>query len=92
MSIFPDFTVMIEGDGDIVTIKGQRNKPNSDSLGVPPAENKEHVLEECGWGKFYRQIILPTEVDASKTEANMKEGVLSMLHLCTLNGKITRST
>lgn len=74
-----DFTVMIEGDGDIVTIKGQRNKPSSDLLGVTSAENKEHVLEECGWGKFYRQIILPTEVDASKTEARMKEGVLMLL-------------
>jgi len=74
-----DFTVMIEGDGDIVTIKGQRNKPNGDSFQNPAAENKEHVLEECSWGKFYRQIILPAEVDAAKTEAKMREGVLMLL-------------
>lgn len=73
-----DFTVMIEGDGDIVTIKGQRTKPNANSLGGA-AENREHVLEECSWGKFYRQIILPAEVDASKTDAKMKDGVLMLL-------------
>jgi HSP20 family molecular chaperone IbpA len=74
-----DFSVMIEGDGDIVTIKGQRTKPNGDVMPVPGADTKEHILEECSWGKFYRQIILPAEVDAAKTEAKMREGVLVLL-------------
>jgi len=74
-----DFTVTIEGDGDIVTIKGQRNKPGPDAFHNTSTEGAEHVLEECGWGKFYRQIILPAEVDAAKTEAKMKEGVLMLL-------------
>ena len=72
-----DFSVMIEGDGDIVTIRGERRKPEADPAHA--AESKEHVLEECSWGKFYRQIILPAEVDASKTKATMKEGVLMLL-------------
>jgi HSP20 family molecular chaperone IbpA len=77
-----DFGVTIEGDGDIVVIKGQRNRPNGDSFDGPQDgkehETKEHLLEECSWGKFYRQIILPAEVDATKTEAKMREGVLML--------------
>lgn len=75
-----DYSVLIEGDGDVVTIKGQRNKPNGDHFSHPGAENKEKIIEECSWGQFYRQIILPAEVDAAKTEAKMREGVL-MLYL-----------
>ena len=74
-----DYGVTIEGDGDIVTIKGERKRPSGDSFQSPEAEGKEHVLEECSWGKFYRQIILPAEVDATKTEAKMREGVLMLL-------------
>ncbi|HVZ24341.1 MAG TPA: Hsp20/alpha crystallin family protein, partial [Vicinamibacterales bacterium] len=74
-----DYSVMIEGDGDVVTIKGQRNKPNGDHFDHPGIEDKEQVLSECSWGKFYRQIILPAAVDATKTQAKMREGVLMLL-------------
>ena len=74
-----DFGVTIDGDGDVVTIKGQRTRPNGDLMPIPGSEEKEHILEECSWGKFYRQIILPAEVDAAKTEAKMREGVLVLL-------------
>jgi HSP20 family molecular chaperone IbpA len=76
-----DFGVTIEGDGDVVVIKGQRNRPNGDYFQGPAGSEgheKEHLLEECSWGKFYRQIILPAEVDATKTEAKMREGVLML--------------
>lgn len=75
------YAVQIEGDGDVVTIKGERTRPELAHFesGVKD-ERMEQVLAECSWGKFYRQIILPAEVDAAKTEAVMKEGVL-MLHL-----------
>jgi HSP20 family molecular chaperone IbpA len=74
-----DYGVHIEGDGDIVTIKGQRTRPNGEYFQYPGTETKEHILEECSWGKFYRQIILPAEVDAAKTQAKMREGVLMLL-------------
>jgi HSP20 family molecular chaperone IbpA len=77
-----DYGVTIEGDGDIVVIKGQRTRPNGDyfqaSADGKEHEGKENLLEECSWGKFYRQIILPAEVDAAKTEAKMREGVLML--------------
>lgn len=75
-----DFNVLIEGDGDIVTIKGQRQRPKDEHFQNPVPDGKEKILEECSWGQFYRQIILPAEVDATKTEAVMREGTL-MLHL-----------
>ena len=74
-----DYSVTIEGDGDIITIKGERKRPGVELFGDPAADGKEHVLEECLWGKFYRQIILPAEIDAEKTQAKMREGVLMLL-------------
>ncbi len=74
-----DYGVTIEGDDDIVTIKGQRTRPNGEFFQHKVEEEKEKILEECMWGKFYRQIILPAAVDASKTEAKMKEGVLMLM-------------
>lgn len=74
-----EYSVTIEGDGDIITIKGERTRPGLDLFGDPAAQAKEHLLEECMWGKFYRQIILPAEVDAEKTQAKMREGVLMLL-------------
>lgn len=78
-----DYGVTIEGDGDVVVIKGQRNRPSGDYFehALPGSEEhdaKEHLLEECSWGKFYRQIILPAEIDPEKTEAKMREGVLML--------------
>ncbi len=74
-----DFGVTIEGDGDIVTIKGERKRPEGEHFQLPTAEGREKILEECSWGNFYRQIILPSEVDSDRTEAVMKEGVLMLL-------------
>lgn len=73
-----DFGVHIEGDGDVVTIKGQRIRPEGETFEDPGGEEREKVLEECAWGKFYRQIILPAEIDSKKTEAKMRDGVLML--------------
>jgi HSP20 family molecular chaperone IbpA len=40
----------------------------------------EFSFEECAWGQFFRQIILPQEVDPSSASAKVKDGVL-VLHL-----------
>lgn len=74
-----DLDVLIEGDNDVVTIKGQRVRPTGDHFQSFAVDGKEKILEECSWGKFYRQIILPAEVDPAKTEAVMHEGVLMLL-------------
>jgi len=58
-------------EDDQVLIKGNREKP---------AEEDEinYFYQECYWGLFSRQIILPEETDPSRAEAAMKEGVLTI--------------
>lgn len=89
-----DLDVSIEGDNDVITIQGTSRRPEdlipgthegavAITQGVRPATHEEHdgfTLEECAWGKFFRQIILPQEVDATIAQAKVKDGVL-VLHL-----------
>ncbi len=58
-------------ESDIVTIKGRRE--NSSSL-----SEKNYFIQECYWGVFSREIILPVEVDPNRVEATMKEGILTI--------------
>jgi len=63
-----DLDVLIEDE--VITIKG--NRPN------PVQEDGDYFIEECYWGNFSRKIILPVEVDSSRADAAMKEGVLTI--------------
>ena len=89
-----DLDVSIEGDNDVITISGASHRPEdlimskaegavAITQGVQHAATEEHegfTLEECAWGKFFRQIILPQEVDAQAAQAKVKDGEL-VLHL-----------
>ncbi|OGZ04823.1 MAG: hypothetical protein A2845_05015 [Candidatus Lloydbacteria bacterium RIFCSPHIGHO2_01_FULL_49_22] len=88
-----DIDVSIEGDNDVITIQGTSRRPEDlmphmgeGSLPINQgvqSKDEEHdgfTLEECAWGKFFRQIILPQEVDAAAAQAKVKDGVL-VLHL-----------
>ncbi|GAH21149.1 unnamed protein product, partial [marine sediment metagenome] len=37
-----------------------------------------YFAQECYWGPFSREVILPVEVDPSRVEAAMKEGILTI--------------
>lgn len=74
------YDVVVQGDDDAVVITGQRMRPEGEQFKIFSIEGKEKVLEECSWGKFYRQIILPAQVDPEQTQAVMSESVL-MLYL-----------
>jgi len=63
-----DLDISIEGD--VVTIKGRREKPSE--------EKGDYFFQECYWGQFGRQIILPVEVDPNRIEADLKEGILTI--------------
>jgi len=41
-----------------------------------PEETKEYLIQECYWGPFSREIILPGNVDPSHVSAQFKDGVL----------------
>ena len=84
--------VSIEGDNDVITIQGSSIRPMDLSPIKQESEaeliikqgrvvgREDFTLEECNWGKFFRQIILPQEVDAAAAQAKVKDGVL-VLHL-----------
>lgn len=55
---------------DILTIKGSREKQL--------AEKGDYFVQECFWGFFSREIILPVETDPSRIKAEMKNGVLTI--------------
>lgn len=61
----------IDIEDDMVTIRGERQRQAEEKKG-------KYYYQECYWGSFARQIILPEEVDGSKAEAAMKDGVLTL--------------
>ena len=61
-----DLDIAIEND--IVTITGERKNPTE-------GEEKNYFTQECYWGPFSRQVILPEEVDANRAEAEIKDGI-----------------
>jgi HSP20 family molecular chaperone IbpA len=62
-----DLEITIENG--MVQIKGSRQK-------VETVEKNNYFIQECHWGSFSRQFVLPVEVDASRSEASLKDGIL----------------
>lgn len=61
----------ISVENDVLTIRGKRESETKE-------EGKNYFYQECYWGAFSRQIILPEEVDPNKINASMKNGVLTI--------------
>ncbi len=61
----------IEITKDMVTIRGQRQKDEE-------ITQENYYYQECYWGAFSRSVILPTDVDADKAEATLKNGILTL--------------
>jgi HSP20 family molecular chaperone IbpA len=71
--------ISIEGDNDVVTIQGEYKRPEYlHQVETEKKEEGEFSLEECSWGQFFRQIILPQEIEAEAADAKVKDGVLVM--------------
>ena len=58
-------------ENDVLIIRGERENPNKD-------KDKRYFLKECYWGPFSKEIILPREIDTSKIDAKVKEGILTV--------------
>lgn len=56
---------------DMVTIRGKRNRDED----VP---QDRYFYQECYWGPFSRTVILPADIAADKTEATIKNGILTI--------------
>lgn len=58
-------------NNDLLTIRGKREMTEE-------IKNEDYLYRECYWGSFSRSIILPVEVEASKIEACLENGVLTV--------------
>lgn len=56
---------------EAVSIKGKRERTHKVS-------NDGFFYQECFWGSFSRSVVLPEEVNASKSSATFKNGVLTI--------------
>jgi HSP20 family protein len=56
---------------DLLTIKGSRSIKEE-------VKEEDYLYRECYWGSFSRSIILPTEVDNKRVEAELEGGVLTI--------------
>jgi HSP20 family molecular chaperone IbpA len=70
--------VSISGENDVISIQGSALRPEGLMYDAKRAHNGEFTLEECHWGDFYRQIILPDQIDPERAEAKTKDGVLAL--------------
>lgn len=58
-------------NNDMVTIKGKREDEKE-------VKEDNYFYQECYWGGFSRSIILPVEVKAEESKAQLKNGVLTI--------------
>ncbi len=65
--------VVIELDGNVLTIKGERKR----KIETEDEDNKMHVIEQS-YGSFYRSFTLPDNVDAEQIDAKNKNGILTI--------------
>ena len=56
---------------DMITIKGRRENDER----IP---DDDFYFQELYWGPFSRSVILPTEVEADKVRASLKNGILTV--------------
>ena len=56
---------------DMITIKGRRQKDEE-------VKEEDYYYQECYWGPFSRSVILPVDVEVEKTDASMKNGILTI--------------
>jgi HSP20 family molecular chaperone IbpA len=72
-----DLDISIENENDVVTIQGRREMPDFELAETKKTEEEKKFLrQECQWGQFYRQIILPQEINVADVEAKFKKGIL----------------
>jgi HSP20 family protein len=56
---------------DMLTVRGARKEMREERGGA-------YLVRECHWGSFSRSVILPSEVDADRISAELKNGVLTV--------------
>ena len=57
---------------DMLTIKGARRKEEA-------VTQDDHFYQECYWGNFSRSVIIPVDIDSEGIEADLKDGILTVI-------------
>lgn len=57
---------------DMVTVKGSRKKEENISA-------EDYFYQECYWGNFTRSVIVPVDIDSEHIEADLKDGILTIV-------------
>ncbi len=57
---------------DMVTIKGARKKEET-------VVQDDYFYQECYWGNFSRSVIVPVDIDSEHIEADLKDGILTII-------------
>ncbi len=57
---------------DMLTIKGARKKEES-------VNQDDYFYQECYWGNFSRSVIIPVDIDSEGIEADLKDGILTVI-------------
>jgi len=58
-------------NNDMVTIKGERKNEEV-------VHDENYYYQECYWGNFSRSVVLPMDVISDKSEASLKNGILTI--------------
>ncbi len=64
-----DIEVSLENE--MLIIKGERREPEKE-------KEKNYFYQECYWGPFSRQIILPEDIDTQRIKATLTKGILTI--------------
>jgi len=57
---------------DMLTIRGERRREEE-------VNEKDYFYQECYWGSFSRSVELPVTVDSERAEADIKDGILTII-------------
>lgn len=57
---------------DMVTIKGKRQREEN-------IAQDDYFYQECYWGSFARSVIVPVDIDSEEIEADLKDGILTIV-------------
>mgnify|MGYP002413107807 FL=1 len=62
----------ITAANDMVTISGSRRREEKIS-------DDDYFYQECYWGGFSRSVIVPVDIDSEQIEADLKDGILTVV-------------
>lgn len=57
---------------DMVSVKGARRKEEH-------VATDDYFYQECYWGNFSRSVIVPVDIDSESIEADLKDGILTII-------------